>query len=457
MSNEFKIKKGLVVEGDARVTGAILDSTNAPGTSGQVLTSTVTGTDWKSLAEISGVDGTGTANYLSKWADADTITNSIVYDNGTNVGIGTATPNNKLTVNGNIETTGSGKIGFNVNDSYGSFPHYGLGYAGGANITNLAGYFGLSFGTNGSERMRITNAGNVGIGTTSPGAKLQVTDGSSAITLQEYSNGAAIFFDGVDGDFTGGDYFHILADSNLYLGLGGYAGGITPLNITNAGNVGIGTTSPIKKLAVSNNGAQGLEFGINTTAEITAYNRTTSTYIPMYFDASVFNFAIGNVGIGTTAPGAKLQIETSAEASIPALGANTSFLKISNSGGNYGTMIGQLGSGNSYIQTQRFDGTATAYNLLLQPNGGNVGIGTTNPSAKLDVETSAAGYAAIIKNTSAGGDYLKMIGDSGNTVFEFGSGGTGGDGFLNIYSDNSQKILINADGNSYFNSDLAHY
>ena len=30
---------------------------------------------------------------------------------------------------------------------------------------------------------------------------------------------------------------------------------------------------------------------------------------------------------------------------------------------------------------QRFDGTATGYDLLLQPNGGNVGIGTTSPSA----------------------------------------------------------------------------
>jgi hypothetical protein len=36
------------------------------------------------------VDGSGTANYVSKWSDADTITNSVIYDNGTNVGIGTS-------------------------------------------------------------------------------------------------------------------------------------------------------------------------------------------------------------------------------------------------------------------------------------------------------------------------------------------------------------------------------
>jgi hypothetical protein len=84
-------------------------------------------------------------------------------------------------------------------------------------------------------------------------------------------------------------------------------------------------------------------------------------------------------------------------------------------------------------------------------SGGNVGIGTTSPSARLDIETSSGGYAVVIKNTSAGGDYLKMTGDSGNTAFEFGSGGTGADAFLNMYSDNSQKVLINADGSSYFN------
>ena len=82
---------------------------------------------------------------------------------------------------------------------------------------------------------------------------------------------------------------------------------------------------------------------------------------------------------------------------------------------------------------------------------GNVGIGTTAPAAKLDITNSSADYTAIIRNTSAGGDYLKMIGDSGNTVFEFGSGGTGGDGYINIYSDNSLKTLVNADGVSYFN------
>jgi len=94
----------LHVSGSARITGAIYDSNNAAGTSGQVLSSTGTGTDWVSLSEISGVDGTGTANYISKWSDTDTITNSQIQDDGTTVGIGQAPSTAKLTVSGDIQT-----------------------------------------------------------------------------------------------------------------------------------------------------------------------------------------------------------------------------------------------------------------------------------------------------------------------------------------------------------------
>ena len=53
--------------------------------------------------------------------------------------------------------------------------------------------------------------------------------------------------------------------------------------------------------------------------------------------------------------------------------------------GIYGVLQGVLGNGSSYLQVQRVDGIPTAYQLLLQPNGGNVGIGTTSPTEKLEV------------------------------------------------------------------------
>jgi len=51
----------------------------------------------------------------------------------------------------------------------------------------------------------------------------------------------------------------------------------------------------------------------------------------------------------------------------------------------YGLVCGATSSGHGYLQAQRTDGTATTFDLFLQPNGGNVGIGTTSPNAKFVV------------------------------------------------------------------------
>jgi hypothetical protein len=51
-----------------------------------------------------GVVGTGTTNYIAKWSTSATIGDSLLFDNGTNVGIGTASPALKLHVNGDIRT-----------------------------------------------------------------------------------------------------------------------------------------------------------------------------------------------------------------------------------------------------------------------------------------------------------------------------------------------------------------
>jgi hypothetical protein len=62
-------------------------------------------------------------------------------------------------------------------------------------------------------------------------------------------------------------------------------------------------------------------------------------------------------------------------------------LFVTNADPTYGLLFGSLTNGNSYLQSQRVDGTATTYNLLLNPNGGNVGIGTVSPTHKLQVSS----------------------------------------------------------------------
>lgn len=76
--NETTPTQTLHVNGNARVTGAVYDSTNSAGTSGQVLSSTGTGTSWVTGG---GVTGSGTTDYLPKWQNSTTLTDSAIYHN----------------------------------------------------------------------------------------------------------------------------------------------------------------------------------------------------------------------------------------------------------------------------------------------------------------------------------------------------------------------------------------
>jgi len=160
----------------------------------------VTGTAAKNLAvdssgnviETDGniIDGSGTANYVSKWSDPNTLTDSQIFDDGTNVEIDTAgttkigdisaiADNGYLQLNGtDLEYFAGGARKFVVQDDN------LIGIA--ENIYHL-GDTDTKFGfvandnfaitTGATERVRVTSGGSVGIGTNNPVAKLQVSGG----------------------------------------------------------------------------------------------------------------------------------------------------------------------------------------------------------------------------------------------------------------------------------------
>ena len=111
--NTLSPSQALHVAGNVRVTGAYYDSTNSPGTSGQVLSSTVTGTDWITLP-TGNISGSGTTNYVAKFTGTTAIGNGIIFDNGTNVGINTTTPSTRLDVNGVITAFGGTSTDWNA-------------------------------------------------------------------------------------------------------------------------------------------------------------------------------------------------------------------------------------------------------------------------------------------------------------------------------------------------------
>ncbi len=115
----------------------------------------------------------------------------------------------------------------------------------------------------------------------------------------------------------------------------------------------------------------------------------TANKVPLWISTteigdSIITESSGNVGIGTTTPGTKFHVKNSV--SLPAAGSEGGTAKFGGSG--YGLVIGADSNGKGYIQSQRSDGTATTYDLMVQPNGGNVGIGTASPSAKLHIENT---------------------------------------------------------------------
>jgi hypothetical protein len=371
-----------------------------------------------------------------------------VRSNG-NVGIGTSLPVDRLTIYDSDDNVG---VYFQTATSGTST---GDGFRVGLNNSHafLWNYENtpLSFGTNGSQKATILANGNVGVGTTNPVAKFEVSDGSSSITLQEYTNGAAIFLDGVNGDFTGGDYYHILANGSSYLGLGGYGGGSTPLNIDSVGKVGIGTTSPTFKLHVNSSQTGVTAIGVSNTGSGASrvyldasngdfagsdymwigQNNDLSGEIFMAQNSGSFNiktqpggtsttqFTVtqaGNIGIGTTSPSQKLDVvgRTKITQSGDALRINSS-----DTNGAYatwqnnGSAIGYIGTGYHLWSSPNNIATSlgiranTRLDLGIQANvhmtilsTGNVGIGTTSPGAKLNV-VSTVPTCAIFDTTSS--------------------------------------------------------
>jgi len=336
-------------------------------------------------------------------------------DNTRDFGIWTATANNVVRV------TQSG--------------NFGIGTTTPLHKLDVAGNMTIGMGFNSATSIPVNGLvveGNVGVGTASPTAQLHVVgaNGPANYTMAPAPDalqvvggvggngtwdnspggtGGAINFTGGTGGAPSAGYITALGGKGGSINLtggnggpdvfnvGGGAGGDVLINggsgVANSdgnvilantrGKVGIGTTSPSFRLDVQGgliNASGGLCIAGICKTDWSQVGGGSGTSQWATTGNNISNTNIGNVGIGTTDPSVPLQLNSAAAA----YNANGQFHITDSANTNRVVRFGydsNLEAG--WIQASK---VGTAFEpLLLNPNGANVGIGTSSPSYKLDV------------------------------------------------------------------------
>jgi len=359
----------LDVQGTGRFTGALtigsytLPSTDSTG--GYVLKTNGAGSvTWQPDANSGGnITGSGTQNYLARWTDATNLSTGIIYDDSTNVGIGTSTPGHKLQVastgtNKDLlliqETTGG--LGNTSNLAFKTNSGTGITDAIMARIktidrNNFNADMAFEVKTNSAndqtttEIMRITKDGCVSIGDTTSHTRLYI-ESSWESTHPQNGGGIYVANTGTTSNsdaivcirsgirdvppYPGGnaflsfDFFKIYgfslgmsrSDTCFHIVRGwNFDGNYGDFILDKNGNVGIGTTTPNYKLVVAG------DIRAASGGDLRLAPATSGTDVVLFSDNGELNFSTngavrqtitttGNVGIGTTDPGDfKLRVE----------------------------------------------------------------------------------------------------------------------------------------------------
>jgi hypothetical protein len=259
------------------------------------------------------------------------------YDSQSNplmeVGYGTATANITplpyLVLSKNLTSTNNpiGVIAFaNSSIANGNDKRIGgiTSWTDGATNSGLLQFLTSSAGTF-EERMRITSGGNIGIGTTTPAGKLDVS-GSLVLSGNAYTNGPSVS--------NSNDGLLLVGGTSLGVRINNQNNTAELMRVANSGNVGIGTGAPLGRLHIvtpsytdTSVPAWDNHFFVvggdsNTGGIALAYNQTTNTgYLQSlspnvaYRNTVIAPFG-GNVGIGNTTPNSAYKLDVTGNTNV---------------------------------------------------------------------------------------------------------------------------------------------
>jgi len=468
-------------------------------------TLTINGTTYDLSADrswtISGTIGGLTSGYIPKATSASTLGNSLLYDNGTNVGIGTTSPATKLEISQTTDNTDGPtlRIANNANtlsngQLIGAIDFYngddsGTGNAVGAYIRSYMSdgvlptssqY--LSFATGGTtERMRLDSAGNLGLGVT-PSAW-----GSTSYKAIQGNYGTSYAFDQnvptahiVSNAYNNGTnwIYQINAPAARYIvngwtsehiwytapsGTAGNAISFTQaMTLDASGNLMVNTTSPIYSASNRGNitigGSSGsiLSLGTSTASNGYLYYDSTNIELANSNPSGLMKFVLagsermritntGNVGIGTST----FTYSSSTRGYLAINGSSDSLLEFQNGGSSSSYLF----SNSSYFEINAVGSrflyfTTNSSERARITSGGNFLIGTsTDLGYKLDVNGTGRFSGSLTIN---------------QTAFTFGSGlnllnwqlVSGGDSGLYIGYSGTTRLSIASTGAATFASSV---